>query len=113
VSSVVPYINTSANAGAEGRCRGCHTFADKDAIGPGLGGVFGRKAGTKAGFAYTDSLKNADWIWDEEHLRKWVFSAKEAIKEFTGDPNATTKMPDYKYKDAKADEIIEFLKGLK
>lgn len=113
ITSVIPCMNTTATAGVEGRCRACHSFDSKDAMGPGLGGIFGRKAGSKEGFAYGDSMKNADWVWDEEHLRKWIYSSQEAIKEFTGDPNAKTKMPDYKFKDAKADEIIEFLKSLK
>lgn len=106
------FLASDAYAGQEGRCRACHAFDDSNKMGPGLKGIFGRKAGTHEGFAYSDSLKNGGWVWDEEHLRKWVLNAPEAIKEFTGNPDATTKMPKYRIKGKKADQLIEFLKGL-
>ena len=34
--------------------------------GPNLWGIFGRKAGSKAGFNYSDDLKNAGWTWDAD-----------------------------------------------
>lgn len=103
---------TVAHAGAEKRCLACHTFGESNKMGPGLKGVFGRQAGTQPGFAYGDSLKNGGWVWDEEKLRKWIYDSPEAIRELSGDANATTKMPKYRIKGKKADEIIEFLKGL-
>ena len=104
---------SNAQAGPEKRCLACHSFADKNNMGPGLKGVFGRKAGTHPGFEYSDSLKNADWVWDEENLRKWLYDAPGSIKELTGDDKAKTKMPKYKYKGEKADKTINFLKTLK
>jgi len=101
-----------ANAGPEGKCRACHDFGDKNKVGPGLKGIFGRKAGTHPGFKYSDSLKNANWVWDEEHLRKWIKNSKKAIKEFTGNPKAKTKMGKQNVKGKKADKIIAFLKTL-
>ena len=106
------FLASEVYAGQEGRCRACHAFDDSNKMGPGLKAIFGRKAGTHPGFAYSDSVKNGNWVWDEDHLRKWIENAPEAIKEFTGDANATTKMPKYNIKGAKADELIEFLKGL-
>jgi len=103
---------SDAYAGPEKRCLACHSFGDKNNMGPGLKGVFGRKAGTHPGFEYS-GLKGADWVWDEENLRKWIYDAPTSIKELTGDDKAKTKMPRYKYKGAKADKVIEFLKTLK
>jgi cytochrome c len=110
--SIGPAIS-NAWAGPEKRCLACHAFSDKNNIGPGLKGVFGRKAGTHPDFKYSDSLKSANWVWDEEHLRKWIYNAKDSIKAFTGDDTAKTKMPKYKIKGKKADKIINFLKKLK
>lgn len=104
---------TNAYAGQEKRCLACHAFSNKNNIGPGLKGIFGRKAGTHPGFKYSDSLKGADWVWDEEHLRKWIYKSKDSIKEFTGDDKAKTKMSNYKIKGKKADALINFLKELK
>lgn len=106
------FTATDAYAGAEGKCKACHDFGTKNKVGPGLKGIVGRKAGTAPGFKYSDSLANANWVWDEDHLRKWIENSKEAIKEFTGDPKAKTKMPPQKVKGAKADEVIAFLKTL-
>ena len=110
LSALIPSVS---HAGPEKRCLACHAFSDKNNMGPGLKGVFGRKAGTHPGFDYSPSLKNGGWVWDEAHLRKWIYSAPDAIREFTGDPDAKVKMPKYKFKGKKADQVIEFLKGLK
>lgn len=55
----------------EKRCTGCHAIqADRE--GPRLAGVFGRKAGSIAGFAYSAGLKKSGVIWDEAALEKWL-----------------------------------------
>jgi cytochrome c len=101
-----------ATASPAGKCKACHSFSDKNKVGPGLKGIMGRKAGTHPGFKYSDSLKNADWVWDEDHLRKWVHNSKKAIKEFTGDSHARTKMGKQNVKGKKADKLIAFLKTI-
>jgi len=104
---------TEAVAGAEGKCKACHNFTAQNKVGPGLAGVVGRAAGKHEGFKYSDSLGGANWHWDEDHLRKWMCNSKDAIKEFTGDDHAKTKMPPQKVCDkSKQDEVIAFLKGI-
>jgi len=103
----------SAAKNPEKKCKACHNFTAKKKIGPGLLGVVGRKAGKQDGYKYSKSLASADWVWDEEHLRKWIFDSKKAIREFTGNKKAKTKMPRQKVKGKKADQIIAFLKDLK
>jgi cytochrome c len=55
-------------------CAGCHarTADQKGAVGPYLGGVFGRKAGTAPGFEYSEALTNAGLTWTEDTLRKFL-----------------------------------------
>jgi len=55
----------------ERRCTGCHAL-DADREGPRLAGVFGRKAGSVAGFAYSAGLKKLGITWDEATLDKWL-----------------------------------------
>jgi len=104
---------TEAMAGAEKKCKSCHNFSAKHKTGPGLKGVVGRDAGSTDFKKYSKSLKAGGWTWDEEHLRAWMCNSKEAIKEFTGDKKAKTKMAKQKVCDAeRQDEIIAFLKTL-
>jgi cytochrome c len=53
------------------RCNACHA-PDKNLIGPALGGVVGRKAGTAADYNYSDALKKSGVTWDEAQLDKWL-----------------------------------------
>jgi len=110
---------TSANAKAWSKCKACHNFTAKKKVGPGWGkgdgvpGVYGRKAGTFPGFKYKYTKYGSDWSWDDAHLRKWMCNSKDAVKEFTGNPKARTKMPPQKICDpAKQDAIIAFMKSI-
>jgi cytochrome c len=53
------------------RCTGCHSL-DQDKEGPRLKNVYGRKAGSIAGFQYSDALKTANVTWNEQTLDKWL-----------------------------------------
>lgn len=57
----------------EKRCAGCHAMeTNSGREGPKLGGVFGRKAGSVTGFAYSAGLKNSGLIWTDATLEKWL-----------------------------------------
>ncbi len=62
-------------------CKSCHTAIEGggDMTGPNLYGVFGRKAGTKAGFAYSDALKASGITWDADKLNAWITSPKTLV----------------------------------
>jgi len=107
-------LPVAAQAGAESKCKMCHSFSDRNGMGPGLKGIFGSKAGTHAGykFKFTKYIKGEAWVWDEAHLRDWIFDSKKAVKKFTGNPKAKTKMGARHIKGKNADEIIAFLKTL-
>jgi cytochrome c oxidase assembly protein subunit 11 len=53
------------------RCSACHAL-DRNMIGPMLGGVVGRAAGSIVGFNYSPSLKNARLIWSTNKLDEWL-----------------------------------------
>jgi cytochrome c len=55
-------------------CRSCHTITEggPDLTGPNLHGVFGRKAGGKEGYSYSDAVKAAGFVWDAGQLDKWL-----------------------------------------
>lgn len=57
------------------KCGACHQIgpAAKNALGPNLTGLVGRKAGTVEGFSgYSEALKNSGITWDDATLLKWM-----------------------------------------
>jgi cytochrome c len=55
------------------QCRKCHVTNEGDnRLGPSLFGVVGREAGSVPGFAYSSAMKNADIVWDEETLDRYI-----------------------------------------
>jgi len=73
----------------------------------------GSPAGKAEGVKYSEAMENADWKWDDEHLRKWMCNSKSAIKEFSDDDSAKTKMPRMRVCDEeKQNEVLHALKLL-
>jgi cytochrome c len=101
-----PY-NTADLANGEAKfalCQSCHTIAADGAnmTGPNLHGVFGRKAGSKADFKYSDAVKAAGFTWDAEHLNQWLQNPQTFLP--------GTKMTFAGLKDAKArTDLIAYL----
>jgi cytochrome c len=62
----------------EKRCSGCHAL-DADHEGPRLRGVFGKPAGTVKTFKYSEAFQNAQFIWDEAKLDKWLTDTESVV----------------------------------
>nr|WP_321984898.1 cytochrome c oxidase assembly protein [uncultured Lichenicoccus sp.] len=67
-------------------CSGCHAL-DHSIEGPKLAGVYGRRAGSVAGFPYTPALAAAHVTWDTQTLERWL-SGPRAFIPGTAMPNA-------------------------
>ena len=52
-------------------CQDCHSL-DKNDVGPRHRGVFGRKAGSLPDYDYSEALKSANIVWNDETLDKWL-----------------------------------------
>lgn len=104
------FTATEAMAGAESKCKTCHTFdkGGNNRMGPNLFGIVGRKAGSLEGYKYGDYLKNADFTWDEERLKAWIGDSADLARA----DGKKTKMPNQRLTGDKADEVIAFLKEL-
>jgi cytochrome c len=55
----------------EARCTGCHS-EDANRVGPAHRGVFGRKAGSQPGYAYSPALLASPVVWNEATLERWL-----------------------------------------
>jgi cytochrome c len=60
------------------RCMACHSM-DEDEMGPRHRGVFNRKAGSVAGYAYSKAVKTSGVVWNEESLDKWLAGPEKFI----------------------------------
>jgi len=55
------------------QCTACHsTTPGKTIIGPSLAHVYGRKAGSLAGFQYSDAMKSAGLTWNSANLDSFL-----------------------------------------
>jgi cytochrome c len=62
------------------RCAICHDVRPGiNKLGPSLGGVFGRKAGTVAGFNYSPAMKAAKISWSATTIDSWVTSPSKMV----------------------------------
>jgi cytochrome c len=62
------------------RCSGCHA-TDSNQEGPRLRGVLGRKAGTVAGYPYSDALRKSGIVWTESLLNKWLENPEALVRD--------------------------------
>ncbi|QCI64387.1 c-type cytochrome [Phreatobacter stygius] len=76
-----PQLASAQDAAAGQRvfaqCRACHQVGEtaRNGVGPQLNGLFGRTAGTVAGFNYSDAYKRPDVaskVWSEENFGVYI-----------------------------------------
>jgi len=87
-------------------CRTCHTTREGDnRLGPNLHNVLGRKAGSLPGYNYSNAMKNAGFVWDEEKLEDFIAHPDEVVPGNNMKPYGGLASRDHRA------EIIAFLRS--
>jgi cytochrome c len=62
-------------------CKACHQVGDnaKNAVGPVLNGLIGRKAGSVDGYNYSDANKKSGITWTDEEFTKYIQDPKGVV----------------------------------
>ncbi len=60
------------------RCLACHALA-YDRTGPRHCGLFGRRAGSVEGFAYSDAMKRSQIVWSETTLDRFLANPLQTV----------------------------------
>lgn len=62
----------------EARCGGCHSV-EADRVGPRHAGIVGRRAGSVAGFPYSEALRASSITWDARSLDRWLADPESLV----------------------------------
>jgi cytochrome c len=82
-------------------CRACHQVGPtaKNAVGPVLNGVIGRKAGTYPGFKYSEANRDSGIVWSADELDKYLTDPQKVV------PKTLMIFPGLKDQQKRADVI--------
>jgi cytochrome c2 len=88
------------------QCAACHsTERGEHGIGPSLAGVFGRRAGTVAGFEFSQAMKESGLTWSQANLDRYLTDPRGVV------PGTTMAYPGVK-DAAQRQAVINYLKTL-
>lgn len=63
------------------KCQACHAVGPGEHTdkGPSLHGIFGRKAGSAEGYAYSEAMKSAGVVWTDETLDAFLADSQGVV----------------------------------
>lgn len=87
------------------KCKACHQIGEtaKNAVGPVLNGLIGRKTGSIEGYSYSDANKDSGLTWDDATFKEYIRNPKAKIP-------GTKMVFAGLQKDEDVDNVLAFLK---
>jgi len=90
-------------------CRTCHVTDEGDnRLGPNLHDIIGREAGSVPEFSYSSAMENADIVWDEATLDRYIENPDAVVpgnnmKPYTGITSAEERAQIIAYLEAESE----------
>ncbi|WP_298917472.1 cytochrome c family protein [uncultured Algimonas sp.] len=88
------------------RCRACHTLGqgERHKVGPNLWGIYGRTAGTREDFNYSNAMAGSEIVWSDETLSAYIENPRDYI------PGNRMSFAGLR-KEADRDALLEYLRA--
>ncbi len=77
-ASSAPQGDPKSGEAVYSRCLACHALA-YDRTGPRHCGLFGRRAGSVQGFAYSKAMRRSKIVWNEKSLDRFLANPLKAV----------------------------------
>lgn len=75
-----PASGDAAQQAFNNSCRTCHSVKEGDnRLGPNLNRIVGRKAGSLPDYNYSQSMKDAGFVWDQDKLTRFMLKPDEVV----------------------------------
>lgn len=75
-----PANDDAAQQAFNNSCRTCHSVKEGDnRLGPNLNKIVGRKAGSLPNYNYSQSMKEAGFVWDQDKLTRFMVKPDEIV----------------------------------
>ena len=88
------------------QCGACHQVDARNRVGPGLEGVWERRAGSVESFRYSPAMKakgEAGLVWDNANLRAYLRNPREVV------PGGSMAYPGLR-DDARLSALVDYLR---
>lgn len=81
-------------------------MTQNDGLGPHLGGVYKRRAGSLPGYSYSPAMKRANIVWDDQTLDSFIAYPQRAV------PGNHVSFSGRQSSAARSD-VVDYLKALR
>lgn len=73
--------DAAAGKAAFARCAGCHQVGPsaRSVFGPQLNGILGRRAGSAAGYKYSEAMRKSGIVWSEPALAAFLRAPGDVV----------------------------------